>query len=75
MVAAFGTDQSGGTRLMFMQSNGGLTDARMFHERDAILLGPLGATDRAELGAGDVFVIETPGGGGFCAVEKGDAAG
>jgi len=28
----------------------------------------LGGTDRAELGAGDAFVIETPGGGGFGAV-------
>lgn len=25
----------------------------------------LGATGRAEVGPGDVFVIETPGGGGF----------
>lgn len=29
-------------RLMFMQSNGGLTDARMFQGRDAILSGPAG---------------------------------
>ncbi|MBY4892435.1 hydantoinase B/oxoprolinase family protein [Rhodobacteraceae bacterium N5(2021)] len=29
-------------RLMFMQSNGGLTDASMFHGRDAILSGPAG---------------------------------
>ncbi|WP_415919191.1 hydantoinase B/oxoprolinase family protein [Tateyamaria sp. SN6-1] len=33
---------SGGTRLMFMQSNGGLTDAQLFHGRDAILSGPAG---------------------------------
>jgi 5-oxoprolinase (ATP-hydrolysing) len=32
----------GGPRLMFMQSNGGLTDARMFQGRDAILSGPAG---------------------------------
>jgi 5-oxoprolinase (ATP-hydrolysing) len=32
----------GGTRLMFMQSNGGLTDARFFQGRDAILSGPAG---------------------------------
>jgi 5-oxoprolinase (ATP-hydrolysing) len=25
----------------------------------------LTGTDRAELGAGDVFVVETPGGGGY----------
>ena len=29
-------------RLMFMQSNGGLTDAKLFHGRDAILSGPAG---------------------------------
>ncbi|MBE0586351.1 MAG: hydantoinase/oxoprolinase family protein, partial [Desulfofustis sp.] len=29
-------------RLMFMQSNGGLTDARMFQGKDAILSGPAG---------------------------------
>ncbi len=29
-------------RLLFMQSNGGLTDARLFHGRDAILSGPAG---------------------------------
>ncbi|MDX1594105.1 MAG: hydantoinase B/oxoprolinase family protein [Gammaproteobacteria bacterium] len=32
----------GGTRLMFMQSHGGLTDARLFQGRDAILSGPAG---------------------------------
>jgi 5-oxoprolinase (ATP-hydrolysing) len=26
---------------------------------------PLGATEAAEMRAGDLFVIETPGGGGF----------
>ena len=31
-----------GTRLMFMQSNGGLTDARLFQGKDAILSGPAG---------------------------------
>ncbi|CAK0743641.1 5-oxoprolinase (ATP-hydrolysing) [uncultured Gammaproteobacteria bacterium] len=30
------------TRLLFMQSNGGLADARHFHGRDAILSGPAG---------------------------------
>lgn len=34
--------QLGGTRLMFMQSNGGLTDARLFHGKDSILSGPAG---------------------------------
>ncbi|MAG95705.1 MAG: 5-oxoprolinase, partial [Rhodospirillaceae bacterium] len=33
---------SAGPRLMFMQSNGGLTDARMFQGKDAILSGPAG---------------------------------
>ncbi|PWV63131.1 hydantoinase B/oxoprolinase family protein [Plasticicumulans acidivorans] len=32
----------GGARLMFMQSNGGLTDARLFQGKDAILSGPAG---------------------------------
>ncbi len=32
----------GETRLMFMQSNGGLTDARLFQGKDAILSGPAG---------------------------------
>ncbi len=36
-------DQIGkGPRLMFMQSNGGLTDARLFQGKDAILSGPAG---------------------------------
>jgi len=32
----------GGVRLMFMQSNGGLTDAQRFQGKDAILSGPAG---------------------------------
>jgi 5-oxoprolinase (ATP-hydrolysing) len=32
----------GGVRLLFMQSNGGLTDARRFKGKDAILSGPAG---------------------------------
>ncbi|KAA3628397.1 MAG: 5-oxoprolinase [Proteobacteria bacterium] len=32
----------GDTRLMFMQSNGGLTDAHLFQGKDAILSGPAG---------------------------------
>ena len=35
-------DPNSGTRLMFMQSNGGLTDARLFQGKDAILSGPAG---------------------------------
>ena len=31
-----------GTKLMFMQSNGGLTDAAIFRGKDAILSGPAG---------------------------------
>jgi len=34
--------QLGDTRLMFMQSNGGLTDAHLFQGKDAILSGPAG---------------------------------
>ena len=37
-----GTEGNGGPRLMFMQSNGGLTDARLFQGKDAILSGPAG---------------------------------
>ncbi|MEM6341527.1 MAG: hydantoinase/oxoprolinase family protein, partial [Pseudomonadota bacterium] len=37
---ALGADA--GPRLIFMQSNGGLTDADLFHGRDAILSGPAG---------------------------------
>src|ERR671922_1464070 len=33
-----------GVRLLFMQSNGGLTDARRFQGKDAILSGPAGGT-------------------------------
>ncbi len=33
---------TGDTRLMFMQSNGGLTDARLFQGKDSILSGPAG---------------------------------
>ncbi|MDP2646827.1 MAG: hydantoinase B/oxoprolinase family protein [Desulfobacterales bacterium] len=36
------TRQVGGTRLMFMQSNGGLTDARFFQGKNSILSGPAG---------------------------------
>ncbi|MEP4196998.1 MAG: hydantoinase B/oxoprolinase family protein [Aliishimia sp.] len=39
---ALGAHSGGCERLMFMQSNGGLTDARLFHGRDAILSGPAG---------------------------------
>ena len=38
VAGAFG----GGTALMFMQSNGGLTDANLFQGKDAILSGPAG---------------------------------
>ncbi len=34
--------QGDGCRLMFMQSNGGLTDARLFQGKDSILSGPAG---------------------------------
>src|SRR5205823_9763785 len=45
----------GGVRLMFMQSNGGLTDARRFAGKDSILSGPAGGgvgAARASLAAG-----------------------
>ena len=37
-----GADAAGGPQLMFMQSNGGLTGARLFQGKDAILSGPAG---------------------------------
>ncbi|HUF86620.1 MAG TPA: hydantoinase B/oxoprolinase family protein [Thermohalobaculum sp.] len=40
IAEAFKGDTAG--KLMFMQSNGGLTDARMFQGKDAILSGPAG---------------------------------
>src|SRR5258708_336935 len=43
-----------GTRLLFMQSNGGLVDARLFQGKDSILSGPaggiVGAVRTAEMG-------------------------
>ncbi len=35
-------DENAGTRLQFMQSNGGLTDAKLFQGKDSILSGPAG---------------------------------
>ena len=46
----------GGARLMFMQSNGGLADARFFQGKDSILSGPAG---------GVVGAVRTTGLGGF----------
>ncbi len=37
-----GEGESGSPRIMFMQSNGGLTDAKLFRGKDAILSGPAG---------------------------------
>jgi len=45
VAAAFGGAEDAediGSKLMFMQSNGGLTDARLFQGKDAILSGPAG---------------------------------
>jgi len=49
-------DATKGPRLMFMQSNGGLTDARLFQGKDAILSGPAG---------GVVGMVRTAAMGGF----------
>jgi 5-oxoprolinase (ATP-hydrolysing) len=46
----------GNARLMFMQSNGGLTDARLFQGKDSILSGPAG---------GIVGAVRTAAMGGF----------
>ncbi len=42
VAADLGADTGSEPRLMFMQSSGGLTDARLFQGRDAILSGPAG---------------------------------
>ncbi|WP_424967516.1 hydantoinase B/oxoprolinase family protein [Dinoroseobacter sp. S375] len=42
VAGALGAGQGGAAKLMFMQSNGGLTDAALFQGRDAILSGPAG---------------------------------
>lgn len=42
VAADLETDGADGPRLMFMQSNGGLTDARLFQGKDSILSGPAG---------------------------------
>ncbi len=56
----------GGTRLMFMQSSGGLTDATLFQGKDAILSGPAG---------GIVGAVETAGQAGFARIISFDMGG
>ena len=55
-VDRVGAELPAGTRLMFMQSNGGLVDARAFQGKDAILSGPAG---------GIVGMAKTAGAAGF----------
>src|SRR6058998_2715579 len=60
-----------GVRLMFMQSNGGLTDARRFAGKDSILSGPAGGVVgavRASLSAGFEKIIGFDMGGTSTAV-------
>ena len=56
----------GNTRLMFMQSNGGLTDAQLFQGKDAILSGPaggiVGAVETAEQAGFDRIISFDMGG-------------
>ncbi len=56
----------GSTRLMFMQSNGGLVDAQRFEGKDAILSGPaggvVGAARAAERGGFDKIIAFDMGG-------------
>ncbi|MDG2375364.1 MAG: hydantoinase/oxoprolinase family protein, partial [Woeseiaceae bacterium] len=42
VAGELGSDDDDGPQLMFMQSNGGLTNARLFQGKDAILSGPAG---------------------------------
>jgi 5-oxoprolinase (ATP-hydrolysing) len=53
------SERLGATRLMFMQSNGGLADARFFQGKDSILSGPAG---------GIVGAVETAGLAGFAKI-------
>ncbi len=55
-----------GVRLMFMQSNGGLTDARLFQGKDSILSGPAG---------GIVGAVETSAMAGFAEIITFDMGG
>jgi 5-oxoprolinase (ATP-hydrolysing) len=62
VVAALGAE----TRLLFMQSNGGLTDAAAFQGKDAILSGPAGgivgmAKTAAEAGFGRIIGFDMGG--------------
>ncbi|MEM0977206.1 MAG: hydantoinase B/oxoprolinase family protein [Pseudomonadota bacterium] len=54
VAGALGAHSGGCERLMFMQSNGGLTDARFFHGRDAILSGPAGGVVGMVRSAGEL---------------------
>ncbi|MEL6683081.1 MAG: hydantoinase B/oxoprolinase family protein, partial [Pseudomonadota bacterium] len=54
VATALGAHSGGCERLMFMQSNGGLTDARLFHGRDAILSGPAGGVVGMVRSAGEL---------------------
>ncbi|WP_026986940.1 hydantoinase B/oxoprolinase family protein [Fodinicurvata fenggangensis] len=56
IAGQMGEDESESVRLMFMQSNGGLTDARAFQGKDSILSGPAG---------GIVGAVRTAAMGGF----------
>lgn len=56
----------GGVRLLFMQSNGGLTDAALFQGKDAVLSGPAGGVvgavrAAAEVGFGKVIGFDMGG--------------
>ena len=42
MAGQLGSGEKQGPRLLFMQSNGGLTDAALFRGKDAVLSGPAG---------------------------------
>src|SRR6185312_6472157 len=58
-VAEVASDLPAGTRLMFMQSNGGLADAARFQGKDSILSGPAG---------GVVGAVETARQAGFAKI-------
>jgi len=60
VASELGSGDGTGPRLLFMQSNGGLTDARLFRGKDAILSGPaggvVGMTRSAAIGGFDKLI-------------------
>ena len=65
VAGELGIEEATGPQLMFMQSNGGLTNARLFQGKDAILSGPAGGV------VGMVKTAETAGFGKLIGFDMG----